>query len=158
MGLTTVAVTPGVGAGISVDSIGGVNWQAVKVAFGTAGTGTLVEAASPFPIGPGLRTTEQLTRATISASSSGANTIVAASASNYFRLYAILFVVAAQVTVKLGDTTDWTGAMTFNGGSGLLLTNQGEPHFISSAVNKAFLITLGSAVQISGTVWYTLAP
>lgn len=158
MSVTTLAITPGVGGPVAVDLIGGSNYQLVKLAHGSAGVATVLEAAAPLPIGPGLKTSEQLTRTVINCAVSGANTIVAASAANFFRLYAIILTVAASVTVTLGDTAAWTGAMTFGAGGGILLTNQGEPHYISSAVNKAFVITLGSAVQCSGTVWYTLAP
>lgn len=153
-----VAITPGVGTTIATDDVGGSQYQIVKLAQGVLDTATLVSAANPFPVGYGLKTTEQLTRTVISCASSGDNTIVAASASNFFRLYAILFTVATPVGVKLGDTSFWTGVMTFGTGGGLLLTQQGEPHFISSAVNKAFVINLSAAVQCSGTVWYTLAP
>ena len=104
MALTTVPITPGTGAPIGVDQIAGTDYQVEKVAFGAAGVVTLVEAANPLPItvvgtpsvtaalsatagAPvpvefGVDTTEQFTRAVISCSSSGDNTIVAASAAN----------------------------------------------------------------------------
>lgn len=168
-----VAFTPGVGGSLATDDLGGVQYQRVKVTWGTDGVAndanattplpvalTGIVAATPLQITSGLKTSEQLTRAVISFASSGDNSVVAASASNFFRLYALLLTVDSPVSVKLGQTgpTYWTGAMKFWGGGGLLLTQQGEPHFISDAINKAFLINLSAAVQCSGVVWYTLAP
>lgn len=171
-----VPITAGIGTTIATDDISGTHYQIFKLAFGPLNTGTLVEAgvglpvavistvgpasSAPLFISPGLKTTEQLTRAAISFASSGDNTVVAASASNKFRLYAILLTVATPVAVKLGEggPTYWTGAMTLSAGGGIVLAQQGEPHFITSAVNKAFLINLSAAVQCSGVVWYTLVP
>lgn len=169
-----VAITAGVGTAIGCDTITGVNYQRVKLISGVDGVndGDVSAAlglpvkpqtglgAVPFPIGPGLRTTEQLTRVAISCNTLGDNIIVAASPGNIFRLYALLFTVDSPVSVKLGEggPTYWTGAMKYGAGSGLLLTNQGEPHFMTSVANKSFLINLAAGVQCSGVAWYTLVP
>lgn len=175
-----VAITAGIGTTIATDQIGGAHYQWMKVGFGVDGSVTFVNAANGLPVevvagtviitgpaasapvfvSPGLKTTEQLTRAAISCASSGDNTIVAASGSNKCRIYAMLFTVATPVAVKIGEggPTYWTGAMTFGSGGGLVLGQQGEPHFMTSAVNKTVLINLSAAVQCSGVVWYTLVP
>lgn len=160
MSYNTDAITAGVGTAIAIDRVVGADYQMTKVVWGGQGVVTEIAAASPLPVIPGLKLTEQCTRAVISCASSGDNSIFAAVASQFNRIYAILFTVASPVSVKLGETgsTYYTGAMPFGSGGGLVLTQQGEPHFISSAVNKAFIINLSAAVQCSGVVWYTQAP
>lgn len=177
-----VAATPGVGVSLAFDEVSGVQYQRVKVNFGVDGAaadvtgavglpvsvllgGAVVASANPFPVtalpatpipsSPGLKTTEQLSRIAISCNSSGANTLLAGVSLQYVRIYAIIFTVASPVNVKLGDTTvtDFTGAMTFGVGGGLLLTQQGEPHFIT-AIGKGVNLNLSSAVQCSGVMWY----
>jgi hypothetical protein len=45
-----VAVTPGAGATIATDDVGGVQHQAVKVEFGTDGVATMVSSSDPLPV------------------------------------------------------------------------------------------------------------
>ena len=47
-----VPVTPGSGATIATDDIGGVHYQIVKVAHGAADSATQVSASSPLPVAP----------------------------------------------------------------------------------------------------------
>lgn len=44
-----VAITPGAGATIATDDVGGVQYQRVKMAVGTDGTATDVSASNPIP-------------------------------------------------------------------------------------------------------------
>lgn len=159
MPYSTDAITAGVGTAIAIDRVSGSDYQMTKVVWGGVGVVTEIAAVTPLPMQPGLKLTEQLTRATISIASSGDNSIIAAVSAQYVRIYAIMFTCASQVAVKLGESgpTYYTGAMTFGSGGGILLTQQGEPHFMSTAVNKSFLINLSAAIQVSGTVWYTQA-
>ena len=159
MSYTTDAITAGVGTAIAIDRVGGADYQMTKVVWGGVGVVTEIAAVSPLPMQPGLKLTEQLTRAVISCASSGDNSIIAAVTAQFIRIYALLLIVDSVVAVKLGESgpTYYTGAMKFGGGGGLLLTQQGEPHFMSTVVNKSFLINLSAAVQCSGTVWYTQA-
>lgn len=165
-----VAITAGTGTAIATDEIGGRHFQLVKQAFGPVDTGTLVQAsvglpvqpqtglgATPFPLTPGLKITEQCTRVAISFANAGDNQVVAADAANKIRIYGILLIVDAPVSVKLGEggPTYWTGAMKYGAGGGIFLAQQGEPHFMTSAINKAFLINLSAAIQCSGVLWYT---
>jgi hypothetical protein len=46
-----IAVTPGSGATIAADDVGGVLYQHVKPAFGTSGNATMVSATDPMPVG-----------------------------------------------------------------------------------------------------------
>jgi hypothetical protein len=45
-----VAITPGTGTSIATDDIGGVQYQRVKVTFGTDGTASDVSSGSPLPV------------------------------------------------------------------------------------------------------------
>lgn len=152
-----VAISAGVGTTIATDEIAGRHYQLVKLAFGIADAAALVSGANPFPMQPGLKLTEQCTRALFSFSVAGDNQVVAADAANKVRIYGLVFTCASPVAVKLGEggPTYWTGAMTFGPGGGLFLSQQGEPHFVTSAINKSFLINLSAVVVCSGVVWYT---
>lgn len=101
-------------------------------------------------------TTATLTSAAISTSSSGDNTIVSGTGGQTIRVYRIVFVVSAavNVTIKDGAGTSLSGAMAFLPNGGLVLDFTSEPWYVTSTSN-AFIINLSSAVQISGTVWYT---
>lgn len=155
-----VAISAGVGTSIATDEIGGRHYQLVKLAFGVTDAASMVAGATPFPTQPGLKLTEQCTRALFTFSAAADNAIIAADAANKFRIYALMFTCAAPVAIKLGEggPTYWTGPMTFGLGGGLLLTQQGEPHFMTSAINKSFLMNLSAVVVVSGTVWYTAVP
>lgn len=158
--LDNVAITAGLGTSIGTDTIGGVDYQRIKAGWGADGAYNDPSAAAPFPMEPGLKLTEQCTRASFTFSSAADNTIIAADAANKLRIYALMFTCDSPVSIKLGEggPTYWTGPMKFGLGGGLLLTQQGEPHFMTSAINKAFLMNLSAAVVVSGTVWYTAVP
>lgn len=154
-----VAITAGVGTAVATDEIGGRHYQIIKQAFGALDSATLVSPAAPFPVLPGLKLTEQYTRLALSFAAGGDNAIVAAVAAQFVRIFGIMFVCDSPVSVKLGEggPTYWTGAMKFGLGGGICLMPQGEPLFITSAVNKSFLINLSAAVQVSGVIWYQQA-
>lgn len=164
-----VAITAGLGTAIATDIIGGVNFQRNKLIYGPDGTnsGDVAAAnglpvqpqtglgATPFPTVAGLKLTEQYSRAVISCAGAGDNTLVAAVASQFVRVMGILLVTKTPNDIKIGDSTPayFSGAMTFVSGSGLFLPAYGEPYFIT-AVGKALVLNLLSAVQCSGVVWY----
>jgi len=166
-----VAVTPGLGATIATDDIGGVQYQIVKLTQGVLDSQTLVSVSnglpvagaqqgSPVYVSPGLKTTETFTRAAISFAASGDNIVVAASVGNTCRVYGLLFTVTTPVAVKIGEggPTYYSGAMQFGVGGGVFLAPQGEPYFVVGATNRSFLINLSAVVQTSGIIWYTLVP
>lgn len=156
-----VPITAGVGTSIATELIGGRNFQVVKLASGVASSATDVSPAAPLPIGPGLRTVEQCSRAAISVAAGGDNIIVAANVATKTRIYAMLLVAAAPVNVKIGESgvpTYYTGAMTFATASMLFLPQIGEPWFVNSAVNLATILNLSAAVLINGVIWYTTGP
>lgn len=45
-----IAITPGAGATVATDDIGGVQYQRVKTTFGADGTATDVDATHPMPV------------------------------------------------------------------------------------------------------------
>lgn len=152
-----VAITAGVGNAIATDEIGGRHFQRVKLIHGADGVNVGdVAQLNPFPVLPGLKATEQYTRAVISMNTAADNIVIAAVAAQFVRIYGIVFTCAGSVAIKLGQggPAYWTGAMTFGAGGGLCLMPQGEPLYMTDAVNKSFIINLSAAIQLSGTVWY----
>lgn len=156
MAVTSVPITAGIGTPIAIDQSGGLDYQLVKLASGAAGAAALVEAVAPLPVVGGIRSTEQYTRLALSFAANGDNAILAAVAAQFVRVFGIMLIADSPVSVKLGETgpTYWTGAMKFGTAGGIILMPQGEPIFMTSAVNKGFLINLSAAVQCSGVLWY----
>lgn len=132
-----VAVTAGVGTSIATDDCGSIQVQRVKLAFG----------------GVGILDDEILTSASINASSSGNNTLVAAVAGQTVRVYALFLVVAGTVGIKFNGGSDLTGVMTFGAGGGMVLDRMGVPWFTSTVAN-GFILNLSAAVQVSGRIYY----
>lgn len=105
--------------------------------------GTLPAAAQTFNL-----------RSSISASSSGDNTVIAAVSGKQIAIYALDLSLASGTTVTLKcGSTSLTGAMTLRAYSKSLLL-PAPPYWVCAA-NTAFVINLGSGVQASGAVWYT---
>lgn len=165
--LDDVSITAGIGTPIATELIGGRNIQLVKPVHGVAGaavdvsltTGLPVQpmtspGATPFPVSPGLKLTESYTRLALSFNTINDNAILAAVAAQFIRIYGILLIPDSPVSVKFGENgaTYYTGAMKLT--SGIMLLPQGEPYFISTLVNKSFVINLSAAVQCSGVLWY----
>lgn len=176
--LEAVAITAGAGTNVATDKVtqSAVDYylQVVKVGLGADGTlnlyltnGQAVKANSlPVTVASDQGvlgnvilnppTTAALTRAALSISTAGDNTVVGGTALQTIRVHKLFLVCAASVNVtfKDGASTSLSGAMSFNAGSGLLLPFDTEPWFVTTAGN-AFIINLGSAKQVSGVVYYT---
>lgn len=180
MAYGTVAVTPGVGAGIAVDAIGGSQFQRIKASWGPQGTineidtptplpvqpvigVTAVASATPLPVMLGLMPTDLLEVA-INVSTSGDNSIVAASAANKVRVWAFWLKVNGSGTGvslkwKDGAGTDFHPALPFNDKDGWVMGMMGgRPWFTSAVINTALLLNLSAAIQVSGRLYYTLTP
>lgn len=101
---------------------------------------------------------QRLKTAVISAASSGANEIVAAVTGKKIKVWRIMFVTDGAVTVIFKDgTTALSGTMSFAANGSLVLdTTLDDPLYTTTAGN-AFVATLGGAVGIRGTIWYTAA-
>lgn len=102
-----------------------------------------------------MPTTSQLTQASISAASSGDNTLVSATAAQTARIFRIVLVASGAVSIKFKTgSTDLTGAMSLVSGGAIVLDMQSDPWFVTGT-NEAFIANLSAAVQISGSIWYT---
>ena len=109
----------------------------------------------------------KMTRIAVDAAASGANTLIAAGgAGNKFRIWKIHLNAAGTVTVRFRDgTTDLEGdsGRTMIAGVPLVMEafrdfhNEPVPLFGDElTANTLFDMTLGGAVQVSGSVWYTI--
>lgn len=93
--------------------------------------------------------------AVVSCAAGSDNTLIAASPGKIVRVYRLMVVVAGDTTVlfKCGSTAK-SGAMSLKANGSIVLDYQNEPWYVGAA-GEAFVMTLGSAVQASGTIWYT---
>lgn len=149
-------VTANQGAGNWQENVAQFGGGAVATGVGASGAGiprVTVSNDSVIKNTVNAPTTAALSSASISASSSGDNTIVAAVGGQTVRVHKIFLVAASvvTVTVKDGAGTSLTGAMTLGA---MTLDLDSEPWFVTS-VGNALILNLGSAVQVSGRVHYT---
>jgi hypothetical protein len=94
----------------------------------------------------------------VSISSSGNNTVVAAgTASQIIRVYRLLLVPTAAVTITLqdGGSTALSGAMPLAANQVFLLPFDTDPWVITSPGN-AFIAKLGSGVAVNGMCFFTI--
>ena len=105
-----------------------------------------------------LQTTKALTNANVSFSSSGENTVVSGTASQTIRVFAGSFSAASAVTLTIKDAASGNTLATvplLSGGSFNFDTiHSGAPLFVTAS-SGAFIISLGSAVSVTGFVQYT---
>lgn len=135
---SSVAVTPGVGAAIAIESIGGLAYQKIRVAWGPEGF------------------VDEMTQLSINVASNGDNSIVVAVAAQTIRVYGFFFTVAGVVSAKWknGAGTDFHPALPFLGnGASWFLPKDGRPWFTCS-VNTALILNLSGAIQVSGSLYY----
>lgn len=158
----TVAVTPGAGAGIAVDTAAGAKFQVVKLDIGATGATGLLGTGNPLPaqLWQQLSASQGYSWAKLDSAAGGNIDLIAGVGGQTVRVYGGYFTVASPVTVQFADSTPTTvtGAMTFGLGGGMVLPiilgpNGIEPHIVT-AVGKGFRIVMGSAVQISGQFAY----
>ena len=97
------------------------------------------------------------TRASISFSASGDNTLVAGIASKIVRVYRIFLVVSAATNLTFVDGTpggtNFDGALAMSANGGLTLDFSEEPWFVTSAGN-AFVLNQSGSAQIGGCIYY----
>jgi hypothetical protein len=137
----SVSITPGAGAAIETEQVGG---------SGSHQQVTLL----------GYRFTTPLSEVSINAATNGDNTIVAAVVSQSVRLYRFFLMAtggAVNVKWKNGAGTDFHPALTLLGnGSGWQLDFDTLPWFTTTAGN-ALILNLSGAVQVSGRAYYVQA-
>lgn len=106
-------------------------------------------------VGYTLPNSSRLTQVPINVSGSGQTALVSGIGGQTIRVFRMFFIVGGSTTVKLQDaSSDLTGPMSFTTGGGMVLDLSGEPWYVTGSGN-AFNINSTSAVQISGTVYYT---
>ena len=134
------------------------NTGAVVLAAGTALAGAVAAGLQTNQL---LAGTTSLTPkfATISASSSGNTTVVAAVTSKKIRVLGFGFQAAAAVDVKFRSATagDITGAMNAGGAGGGHAQGFSPVGHFETAAGEALQINLGSAVAVGGYVVYVEA-
>lgn len=126
---------------------------------GANSIGTVVLGAGTADAGKvrfSVPTTSALTSASINASASGDNTLVAAVAAQTVRVFKLFLVANGAVNIKFKDgaATDLTAVMNLNIGGSITIDLDGEPWFLTSAGN-AFVLNLSAAVQVSGRIYFT---
>jgi hypothetical protein len=121
---------------------------------GTVGLGTGSNVVGQVDLD--LPTTARTTQASISAATSGDNTLVAGTAAQTIRVHRIFLVCNAAVNIafKDGAATALTGTMNMLANGSFTLDMATDPWFVTTAGN-AFVLNLSAAVQVSGRVYYT---
>jgi hypothetical protein len=96
----------------------------------------------------------QLSAASVSVAASGA--LIAGVAGQIIRVYRMLIVNVTAVTVQFQDgATNLTGVMSLPATGILSYPMDGNPWFTTSPGN-AFNIALGGAIQVSGSIYFTV--
>lgn len=89
--------------------------------------------------------------AAISATTSGANTLVAGIPGKTIRVYRIMFTLAAGTVIFKDSAIALSGAMTL---TALYMEDpSGDPLYVTTDGND-FVATLSGTNQMSGTIWY----
>jgi hypothetical protein len=97
---------------------------------------------------------DDLIRAVINFSGSGANAIVVGVPGQIIKLYKIFFTVAAASLITFQDgAANLSGALSFTANGSMTLFFDTKPWFVTSVGNSLNLNST-NAVQVSGTVHY----
>jgi hypothetical protein len=105
-----------------------------------------------------LGTHQAVLFASVSASSSGNNTLVAATAGSKIRVLNVVLIAASAVTVAFqsgAGGTALTGTMSLAANGGFAPGYDPHGHF-ETAAGSLLNLSLGSAVQVSGWIKYIL--
>jgi len=157
------ATLPATGSVVAADDIGsGVLAQRVKPVWGADGTGTDAQVAQPLPVQTTVETSQMSNVGTIitpkfasiSVSSSGDNSIVAAVTSKKIRVLSYVIVADNAVAAKFRNgTTDVMGAASLSANGGIAAPYNPAGHF-ETAVTTALNLNLASAVGVRGHLTY----
>ena len=130
-------VTEGSGITVASDDVGGVQYQRVKVERGQDG-----------------KATSDPKYASISASSSGDNAIVAAVTSKKIRVLSYVLTASAAVNAKWRSaTTDKSGLLYLDAKGGVAAA-ENHGGLLETASGEALNLNLSSAVAVGGHVSY----
>jgi hypothetical protein len=154
-----VAITPGAGAAVATDDVGGVQYQRMKISHG--GDGVVdgdASKTSPLPSRMGASLTRDFLVAPIVATPIGFNQIIAASAGKTIKILGWAFKVTGAVSVKFRDEIGGLDLIPYmayaNNGDGWVQDIIGQPYLITS-VGGNFGFTLSVAMNTTGVVFYT---
>jgi hypothetical protein len=101
---------------------------------------------------PGAPGPELLSRAVVDLSASGDQIVIAGAVGETIRVYRLLLAAASLTTVQIkSGLTPLSGALTL---LALVLDFDPEPWFVTASGDD-FVLALGGAVQVSGTVYYS---
>jgi hypothetical protein len=155
----TVPITPGVGAPIATDEIGGVHHQRVKLVAGIDGVNDGdIAKTNPLPTRTGIALARDFSVAQISVGSVGFNQVIAADGAKSIKVLGWAFKVAGAVAVKFRNDAgalDLTPAMPFaSNGDGWVQDIIGQPYIITGSAGN-FGLSLSAAVPVTGLVFYT---
>lgn len=95
--------------------------------------------------------------AVIDIDDSGNNTVISATTGRSIKVHKMFFIAESGVTITMydGSSTALSGPMKFVGSQGMVLDIDEDAWFTTTAGN-AFVMNLDIAVQVSGTIYYTL--
>lgn len=159
-----IDVTPGSGATVAADNIGGALWQRVKIGAGANGSATDVSTAAPLPVASSPETGSVFNGATaltpkfavIDAAGSGDNTIVAAVSSKKIRVLSLFLIASGAVTARFesgASGTALTGQMNVAANGGFVLPFNPAGWF-ETAVTTLLNLELSGAVSVDGSLSY----
>lgn len=156
---------PGVGGStFASDDIGGVQYTRVKPSWGADGAATDASVAAPLPV-QASHESNQMTAggtlvtpkfATISASTSGNNTLIAAVTGKKIRVLAVAFMANGTVNAKFqtgAGGTDLTGLfyMVANTGAALPYNPAG---WFETGTAALLNLNLSAAIAVGGCITY----
>lgn len=117
--------------------------------------GNLVSSTNPIPVE--IKTLTTVLRAAVSVSSSGDNSLVAASTGKKTKVLGLVLVASGDVDIiiKSADTRITGGISLALDGNGFVLP-MATPgmHWLETAANEALNLNLSAAVQVSGFIVY----
>ena len=152
------------GSTFASDDIGGTHHPRVKVEWGADGSANDAAVAAPLPVQATVESNQMTAGgtvvtpkyATIAASTSGNNTIVAAVTSKKIRVLAAQLVASGTVNVKWQDGaggTDKTGLAYLVANTGYVLPYNPAGWFETS-VTTLLNLNLSGAVAVGGSITY----
>lgn len=153
---------PATGSVVAANDISSVFYQRMKISWGASGTANETQVSLPLPVQSTLDSNQMSTGGTIvtpkfaslSVSSSGDNSIVAAVTSKKIRVLAYVIVADGTVAAKWRNgTTDVTGAMSLVANTGVVAPFCPVGHFETS-VTTALQLNLSGAVGARGHITY----
>jgi hypothetical protein len=134
-----VDITPGSGATVATDDIGGVNYQRVKIAHGGDGTATDTSDAAPFPTAVISGELVEATQALRAIANMLTGSIGRAYADDRGRLQVFIGGGTAAGVTTVSTVTTVTGVTTLS-----TLTNQTQIGGINAAPQIPALMQLGA--------------